>query len=135
MSVRFTVTVAYAVSSTVADEKDLGKGQTTVKTDAQESGGSWKTLVPAASTDLEVNLDNISDAKFLLLKTNPRNENDPAQEITVKLNLVGADAIPITPFADKKIGFFLVTTQGLSTIFVSNAGTVDVELTVVVAGD
>ena len=135
MPVRVNLDVQISVSSTSAAEKDLGNIKTSILTDTWGEGGSRKLTIAGGTTDLLVSLCDLADAKLLYLKTRPKGENDPAQSIIIKLNVVGADPIDIDPFGDKKEGYFLVTTNGLTDIYVTNSGSVDVELTLVAAGD
>jgi len=133
--VRLTFEVLFSVSSTQADEKDLGNGEYSVRTDAAEEGGSWKTTVAAAASDLEIRLDNIANVIFLFLKLEPKEETDPIPEVTVKINDVANTPFTLKPPSDKKTGMMLLTTDGLTALYVSNGGTEDVKLTVVAAGD
>jgi hypothetical protein len=135
MAVRVTWEVLFSISSTTADEKDLGNFQQKVRTDANEEGGAWKTIVASAAVDELIQLDNIATARFLVLKINNKGENDPAPEITVKFNNIANTPLTIKPPADKKIGMLVVTTDNLTALYVSNAGSYDAELTVAVAGD
>jgi hypothetical protein len=135
MPVRLTYATEFSISSTTADEKDLGNGNFKVITDDFGEGGTWKTLVSAGASDLQIVLDNVATARFLLLKSNPKLENDPAQSLDVKFNSVGNTPVPLKAPDSKKIAIMLLCTDGLTALYVSNAGSVDVELTVSVAGD
>lgn len=135
MAVKLTLTTDLSISSTTADEKDLGNIHKFFTSNAMGEGGSRKILVPGGTTDASIGLCDIATARFLMIITNPKNENDPSQEISIKRNSVGAEAILIKPFDDIKIGFFALTTDSLTDLFVTNPGSVDVELTIAVAGD
>jgi len=135
MAVRLTFGVEFSVSGTTADEKDLGNGDYSVRTDAAQEGGSWKTIVAAGASDQEIRLDNIANVIFLFLKLEPKEETDPVPELTVKVNDVGNTPFTLAPPSDRKTGMMLLTTNGLTALYVSNAGSEDVQLTVVAAGD
>jgi hypothetical protein len=135
MPVRVNLDITLAVSSTSATERDLGNIRTSILTDAWGEGGSRKLTIAGSTTDLQVSLCDLADAQFLFLKTRPKGENDPAQTITIKLNSAAGEARTIEPFGDKKEGYYLITTSGLTDIYVTNSGSIDVELTLVAAGD
>lgn len=135
MSVRLRYKMSIMISSTQAEEKDLGNGSYEIVTDTQGEGGSWKTNLPAASVDVRVNLGNLALAMFVAIKTNTKNPNDTPVEIMIKRNTTGGEAISILPMGDSKQGHFLFSTNGLSALYASNAGAVDMELTVFGAGD
>lgn len=135
MAVRVTFEVNLSVSSTSADEKDLANLKNAQVSTAMGEGGSRKITIAAGVTDQEIELTNITTVRLLFLKVQPKNENDPAQEVTIKRNLIGAEEIEIKPLADKKIGYLLLTTDDLTALFVTNPGSVDVELTIATAGD
>ena len=69
MPVRVRYSATIELSSGIQEQKDLGNVAWSVVTDGLGEGGTWKTLVPAASTDLEIRLDNIANVNFLALKT------------------------------------------------------------------
>ena len=135
MTVNVNLNIAMSVSSTSAAEKDLGNLSTSLSSNAMGEGGTRKFLLAAGSTDVELELTNISDIRLLFIKVSPKNDNDPAQGITIKRNDVAGESIPIVPFDDKKIGYFLLTTDSLTSLYATNAGSVDVELTIGSAGD
>lgn len=134
-AVRLTFKAEFSISSTPADEKDLGNGLYQVRTDAMSEGGTWRTRVADAETDWEVRLDNIADAKFLFLRLTKVEETDPAPAITFKLDDVGNTAVPLSAPSDSEEGMLLLTTDGLSALYVTNASGYAVDLTVSVAGD
>lgn len=135
MPVRLTLDLEFSVSSTTADEKDLGNGKFFLRTDAFGEGGTWKTTIVATTVDQQFILDNVAVGRFLLIRVHPVSENDPGQAISVKLNDTGNTAIEIVPPDDKKDGYFVITTDNLTALYVTNAGSVDVNLTIAVAGD
>ena len=135
MAVRVNLDMTFSVSSTTADEKDLGNLKNALTSTAMGEGGSRKITLAAGVSDQEIELTNISTVRLLFVKVAPKAENDPGQAVTIKRNTVGGEAIEIKPFDDKKIGYFLLTTDSLTALFASNAGVIDVELTIMTAGD
>lgn len=135
MPVRVRVGTAVSISSTSAEERDLGNKNYEVLSDSLGEGGTWKTKILAATSDVEVSLRDVADASLLAISTNAVNSNQTAGSITLKRNTVGNEEIEIVPLAGTARGLFLITTTGLTAIFVSNAGTVDMEITLTVAGD
>ncbi len=135
MAVRLTFKAEFSVSSTMADEKDLGNGEYQVRTDAMNEGGAWRTRVADAETDLEIKLDNIANVKFIFLRLTPVVETDPAPVITFKLDAIGNTAVTLASPSDRKEGMLMLTTDSLSALYVTNASGYAVDLTVSVAGD
>jgi len=135
MAVRLTFKAEFSISSTMADEKDLGNGEYQVRTDSMNEGGTWRTRVADGATDQQINLDNIADAKWLYLRITPVVETDPSPTLSIKLDAVGNTPISLTSPTDKKEGMMMLTTTGLSALYVSNASGYAVDLTVSVAGD
>lgn len=135
MSVRVDIGLQLAVSSSTSNAKDLGNLTFSERTTSWGEGGSRKLRIAAGATGIQVDLCDLADAQLLLLSVYPANANDNGESITIRLNDLAADEITIDPLGDKKRGFFLLTTSGLTTIYVNHPGTVDVELTLVAAGD
>lgn len=135
MPVRVRAKVDTAISSTTTEEKDLGNKKYEVVSDGLGEGGTWKTKVAASTTDLEVTLRDVAAASLLAISTNSVDPNQTAGTISIKRNTVGNEAIDITPLPGTSQGLFLITTNGLTALFVSNSGTVDMELIITVAGD
>jgi len=135
MPVRFRQGAQIGVSSTNAEEKDLGNLSWEVVTDALGEGGSWKTLVAAAETDLEIRLDNLAAAKFLALRTVAKDPTQDPVALAFKKDGVGGEVFTVEPLSGTKEGHFMITTSSITALYVTNAGTVDMEVTIVVAGD
>jgi len=135
MAVRLTFKLDYSISSTQADEKDLGNVQFQVRTDSFAEGGSWKTVVGQGAADVRFYLDNIAVGRFLALRVSPVAEEHPAPELSIKLNDVGNTPLPLKPPDDSKVAVFMVTSDSLTALYVSNPGSYDAELTISVAGD
>lgn len=135
MSVRLRYSIIASVSSTSAEEKDLGNVSYEVVNDDSGEGGVRKTLLAAGVTDVSVMLTEISAARFVLIKTNAHDPTETLGAITVKKNVVGGEPITIEPLPGAKSAHFLMATTGITDLFASNAGTVDVDIIVMAVGD
>ena len=134
MGVRVRYSLAAAVSSTTAEERDLGNVRWEIVSDDEAKGGTWKTLLPAASTDVQLRIDNLSTIRLLILRTNPADPNQTPNAVSIKRNSTGGESILITPLGDTQEGHFLISTDSLTAIFASNPGPTDMEITVAAAG-
>ena len=135
MAVRLRFSVATSISSTTAEEKDLGQSSFEVVSDAQGEGGNWKLTLPAGSADVQLQLGNISSLAFLAIRTNAKNPLDDPAAITLKKDSASGEPITIAPLPDTKEGHLLLTTTGITALYLSNSGTVDMEVTVAASGD
>jgi hypothetical protein len=134
MGVRVRYSLAASVSSTTAEERDLGNVRWEIVTDQEAKGGTWKTLLPAVSVDVQLQIDNISTIQLLIIRTNAKDPNQAPNAITIKRNSTLAEAIIIKPLGDALEGHFIISTDSLTSIYASNAGPTDMEVTIVAAG-
>lgn len=136
MTVRVRASLAVSVSRTSAEEKDLGNLSFETVDDSQGEGGSWKTLLPAGATDQQLFLPNVAAAYMLSVETHPRVPTDDPAAVELKINGVGVDPVTVLPLGSKKQGFFFLTSGvAIAELYASNLGTVDMEVTISVAGD
>jgi len=135
MSVRVRYKIEASVSSTSAEEKDLGNVAYEVVNDDAGEGGVRKTLLAAGVTDVSVMLTEISTARFILIRTNPKTSTDVLGAITIKKNVIGGEATTIEPLPGATEAHLLLATSGVTDLFATNAGTVDTEITVMAVGD
>lgn len=129
---RYRLTVG--MSSTDAEDKDLCNQDTEALIDTLGEGGSIKFTIPATTSDRLVQHPAVASAKFVYLRTSSKDPTQPPAEMTVKRNSTAGEAWPITP-VDGKVGHFLLSTSGLTALYVSNPGAVDMEIIAAVAGD
>ena len=132
--VRLRFKVEVAVSSTTAEDRDLGNISAELVCDSQGEGGSWKTKVVAGASDVQIQLPNVASATFLFLKTTAVSANDTPVSLTFKRETVGGEAFVVAPLSSTREGFWLAT-SGLTALYCSNAGAVDMEVIVFTAGD
>jgi hypothetical protein len=123
------------ISSTNAEEKDLGNGAFEAVTDDFGEGGTRKFTLVATAADVPLSLGNVAVGRFFAIRTNSKDPTLDPVEITVKRNTVGNEALPVTPMDSTKEGHLLMSTSGLTALFASNPGTVDMEVTLFVSGD
>ena len=133
--VRTQLSINASVSSNTAGHKDLGNVNVSVLIDSLNEGGSQKFLLPAATTDKLITLDDLAECRMIFVKTQPRDPNQVPVSIDLKRNADTAEPITITPLATKTAGVFLLSTEGLTSIYLTNAGTVDMDITMLVVGD
>lgn len=136
MAVRLRYKLSLAVSSTSAEENDLGNVKFEVVSDDPSDGGAWKTKIDAAAT-VTLNLDNITSAKFLMMRFTP---TDPTQKMApVTLTLNGTIVLP--PIAalvgQQDEALFMITTSSITSVQVANTdvAAVPIDIIIGVAGD
>lgn len=134
MAVRVRYAVSAAVSSTTAEEKDLGNVKFEVVTDVETKGGSWKTVLAAGATDIQLHLDTIATVQMLIVRTSSADPNVDPGSVSIKQNSTGADPIVIAPLGDAAEGIMLLTTDSLTALYASNPGTTDMNLTITAVG-
>jgi hypothetical protein len=132
---RLRMALDYALSSTSAEEEDLGKGRFFIRTDGMNEGGSLQTVVPDAATDLETIIAHIADISFLIVRTLPVDKNSDGLALTIKLNSDAGEAIVIDPVPGLREGFFMLSTTGLTKVYFTNASGGDIQVRLIVAGD
>lgn len=134
MAIRVRYSISAAVSSTTAEERDLGNLKMEVVTDVETKGGAWKTVLPASTTNLELKIDNLAQIHLLFIRTTSSDPNVAPVSITLKRNSTGAEAIEIKPLGDAKEGHLLLTTNGLTSLYASNSTSTEMILTVLAVG-
>lgn len=134
MTVRARYSVAAAMSSTSAEDRDLGNVKYEVVTDMPDKGGTWKTTLVGSATDVQLYMDNITTVKLIIIKTYPTDPNQVPGDILIRKNSISGEQILIRPLPSGKEGHFLLSTDSVTSIYASNAGTVSMDLTLTVAG-
>lgn len=135
MSVRIRYRIEASVSSTSAEEKDLGNVAYEVLDDDSGEGGVRKTLLAAGATDVSVMLTEISAARFVLIRTNAKDRTETLGAISIKKNAIGGEVTTIEPLPGASEAHLLMATSGITDLFATNGGTVDTEITVMAVGD
>lgn len=127
MAIRVNFEAKLEISETTGEGKELGKADWNGKNDEQQNGGSFLQTIVAGSTDVLVDLNGLSDGALVGIKTD--------QEISIKKNSAAGEAWTVKPLGVGALsGIFIVTTTGVSSLYVSNSGSLDAEVTFVFAG-
>lgn len=135
MTIRARIKVETAISSSTAEERDLGYRKIEVVTDGLGEGGTWKTKLPASTTNLEVSLRDVEEGALVVISSNSVSPNDTPATVTIKRNSTAGEDIDLVPLSGTKSAHFLLTTAGLTAIYATNESTVDMELTITICGD
>ena len=135
MTVRVRYTLQSAISSTCAEERDLGNVYWQIVTDQPAKGGTWKTVLPAGSAAVQLQIDNISYIHLLIIRTVANNPNYTPNPITISLNSPTGPSFIIRPLGDAQEGHFLMSTEQLTAVYATNTGPCDMALTIIAAGD
>ncbi len=131
VTVRYGITVA--VSSTSAEEKDLANGAYQVVTNNLIDGGSWKETIPAGTIDQPLTLVNVNDVNLIVIRTNSKDPTQTPGEIRIRRNLITAEQISIIPLSGTPEGHMLLSTDGLTSLYVTNLAGVDMEMTITIS--
>ena len=136
MAIRLRYKIDAAISSNSSEEKDLGNGQFEVVIDTQKEGGSWRTKVFQSVTDLPLQMGNIGQVRYILIRTTPVDPNTAPVPIKIKLDDTANTPIEIKPMDGSKEGYFLLTAPGVLNIFATNeSAAIDMYVTVYAVGD
>jgi len=135
MAVRVRYSIAGAVSSSPNEEKDLGNLKMEQATDSQADGGSQKNLIPANTADVDITPVQLTTVRMLVIKATPKNPNDAPAVLTLKKDSTGGEPWTLSALSGTREAYFAVTTDSVTALFVSNTGSVDMEVTVMAAGD
>lgn len=133
--VRFRVRLELAVSSSAAEEGDIGKLKFDILSDAMGEGGVSKFIVPAGAVDTPVQLSNVASVKAVAIRTKSLQPNVAAGSISIRRNSLAGEQLPIVALPSSKEGLFVLTGEGTTSLYVSNPGTSPVEVTIALAGD
>jgi hypothetical protein len=135
MSVRIRYRIEASVSSTSAEEKDLGNVVYEVVNDESGDGGVRKTLLAGGATDVSIKLNQVTTAKFVLIRTNAKDPTDTLGPIDIKKNAIGGEVTTIEPLPGATEAHMLLVTSGITDLFATNSGSIDTEVTVMAVGD
>jgi hypothetical protein len=135
MAVRVRYKLEQAVSSTSAEERDLGNNKFEVVCDSQNEGGVWKTVVPAGAVDQPIPLQNVSVARYLALRTTAKDPTLSPVALNFRLNSITGEQIAVAPLPSTKEGLLVMSIASLTALYVSNPGAVDMDVIVGVVGD
>ena len=128
MAIRVKFELDLQISENSLGQKELGKTAPWSGTnDLQDNGGTWRQRLDAGATDVLVDLNGLATGRLIAIKTD--------QEITVKKDSAGGEPWTIRPLGTGALdGVFMITTDGVTSLYVSNAGSLDAEVTFSIAG-
>lgn len=137
MAARTRYRVAVAISSNPDnEERDLGNTVSEVVNDALGDGGTWQNVLAASATDVPVQLTQVSTARFVYLRAFANDPNQNPGPITLKKNSVGGEPWTVEPLPNSKEAQFLISTNGLTALYLSNpSSTVAMRVIIVMGGD
>lgn len=133
--VRLRYKIEAAISSTAGEDRDLGNARYEVVVDSQGEGGAHKMTLAGGAVDVPLCMGDVGVARFVLVRATPANQNDPAQEVRIRLNSVTGEQISLAPVPPSKEGYLLLTGGNVTALYATNMGTTAMSLTVSVAGD
>lgn len=128
MGARVTFEVLVQISENTQELKELGKTAPWRGTsDLLDNGGTWRQRIVAGAVDVAVDLNGLANGRLLAIKSN--------QTISFKKNSTGGEPWTIRPIGTGALdGVFLATTDGITALYFSNAGSLDAEVTISLAG-
>jgi hypothetical protein len=128
MAIRVKFDIDLQLSESSQGQKELGKSPPwSGINDQQDNGGTWRQRIDAGDTDILVDLNGLANGRLIAIKTD--------QEISVKKNSAGGEAWTIRPLGTGALdGIFMITTDGITSLYLTNAGSLDAEVTFSIAG-
>lgn len=128
MGIRVTLEVLVQLSENTQELKELGKSPPWRGTcDLLDEGGTWRQRIAAGASNVAIDLNGIATGRLLAIKSN--------QTITVKKNASGGEPWTIRAMGTGALdGIFLITTDGITSLYLSNAGSLPAEVTISLAG-
>ncbi len=136
MSATIRVIWSIGISSSTAEENDLGKGKQEFVNSASNEGGTWLTQLATSATDVQLNLGNLASVKFLAIKTKAHDPTQTPSAITIKRNSNVGEAQTIDILTGGKEGIYMISTTGLTAVYATNlSGSVPMDVIVYAIGD
>ena len=127
MAVRTRFKFEISLSSDANEAKDLGFYKAEIFSDVAEEGGAWKTTVPISSTNLQLVLPNFTSIRFLAIITNSVDPTLTPVALDFRKNSNVGEIFTVTPLgataSTPKYGYFITTTEDITSLFVTNAST------------
>lgn len=134
MPVSATLSLCASLSSTSAETKDLGHIERSDKVATYEEGGTFVDLLPAGAVNVPLSLGGLASCAVLILVTSPQDQNQAGSVVEVRRNLITAEPTPIQPIGQRKQGYYMVSTSGLTAVYLSNPGTTNMRVQYAVLG-
>lgn len=134
MRARYSLKVQLS-SEPSPEDKDLGNLASEVVDDSFAEGWSGTSVLAAGATNVQLDLRTLASLKFLYIRTRAVDDLDTPSVVTISLNSTGGEAHSVLPIGEAREGHFLYTTEGVTAVYASNPGSVDMKLTLAVVGD
>lgn len=125
---------AVMCSTTSAEERDLGNRELDIIVDTLSEGGVMRFKLVAGVLNQNLQHPQVATAAYLFVCTAPVDPNATPGTINLRRNSPSGEEWPVAP-VDGKEGCFQMSTSGLTALYASNPGTVDMFVTVGMAGD
>lgn len=128
MAIRVKFEVDLSISENSSEAKDLGNAAPWKGTnDLMDSGGAFKQKIAGSATNVEVDLNGLSVARFLGIKTN--------KTIQIKKNSISGEPWTIKALGTGALdGVMVITTDGITTLYITNTSTDPADITFFMAG-
>lgn len=128
MGIRIKFVLDVSLSENSAGGKDLGSTPSWTGTnDNMDDGGTFRRRFAGSSTDVLVDLNGLSTGRFIAIKT--------TQTITIKKNATSGEAWTIQALGTGATdGIMIITTNGVTALYISVPGTTAAEVTFSLAG-
>lgn len=128
MSLRTKFNLDFSVSEDSTGGQELGKSDPWFGTnDQMDNGGTFRRKVAAGQSNVQIDVMGLLNVRFLTIKSD--------QTITVKKNSTSGE-----PWSIRSLGvgatdaIWITTTDGITSLYLSNPGSVDAEVTLTIAG-
>lgn len=128
MAIRVKFEIDLSLSENASEAKDLGKTAPWKGiNDLMDNGGSFRQRVAAGAVNYEVDLNGLTSARMIAIKTN--------KAVSVKKNSISGEPWLIKPLGVGALdGILFITTDSVTTLYISNAGADAADITFFLAG-
>lgn len=117
---RTRIQLKLGLSSDAFEHRDLGNMDVDIVGDDFGEGGVQKIRVAASATNLSVMHQSVASGKFVAIRTYTVDPTQVATPLTVRLNSPSGEPITINPVGTTKQGFFMLSAEGLTGVYLSN---------------
>jgi len=132
MRIRYEINLG--ISSSTAEERDLGNQSPSATVDTSREGGAMRFRIPAGALLVNVHHPAVASGSFVYLRALPTDPTQNPVELQLRKNSTTGEVWPLAPI-DGREAHFLASTSGLTALYVSNPGAVDMDVIAAVCGD
>lgn len=128
MTVRIKFDLKFSISEDSSGRRELGQADPWYGvTDAIDDGGTFRMLVPAGTSNMAVSIQSLTQLNWLAIKSD--------QTITFRKNSTSGEPTTLQALGTgAPDAFMIMTTAGITSLYLSNAGSIDAEVVVSMAG-